>query len=149
MWYVECEDPTLLIPKHASGHHPGQFHPPPILSVHSSKVPSLCFPLISFFVFQVAAFNMFLYALVSPVVATYWVCHNLLNFIIITALGDLNKSQISSLPDILNHWLTSSLLDTNIFLTTLLSNSCSLSSFFKIRDHILQPYQTTVYISVL
>jgi hypothetical protein len=93
--------------------------------------------------------NMFLYAFVSPVVAIYWVYHNLLNFTIITAVGDLYKLQISSLPDILTHRFTSSLFNTNIFLTTLLSNSCILSSFFKTWDHILQPYQTTVYISVI
>lgn len=145
----DCDNPTLLILKHASGHHIGQFHPPPILSVHSSKFRLYVFLWYPSSSSKWLLSNMFLHALESPVVATYSVCHNLLNFTIITALGDLYKPHILSLPDILNHWFTSSLLYTNIFLTTLLSTSCSLSSFFKIWDQILHPYQTTVYISVL
>ena len=73
----------------------------------------------------------------------------LLDFITRTALGEEYRSLSSSLCSFLNSLVTSSLLDPNILLNTLFSNTLSLRSSLKVSDQVSQPYKTTGKILVL
>ena len=67
---------------------------------------------------------------------------NILDLIILTILGERYKVWSSSLWSLL-HSPFSSLLDPNIRLRILFSNTLSLHFSFNVRDHVSQPYSTT------
>ena len=75
-------------------------------------------------------------------------------FITQTLLGEQYRSLSSSLCSFLHFPVTSSVLDPNILLSTLFSNTLSLCSSFNVREKTLNPYQATghnyssVYIEV-
>jgi hypothetical protein len=74
---------------------------------------------------------------------------NLLDFITRTLLGKEYRQFSSSLCNFLHSPVTSSLLDPNIFLSTLFSNTLSLRSSFYISDQVSHPHRTTGTIIVL
>jgi hypothetical protein len=76
----------------------------------------------------------------SPIPSQWPAHYRLLYFDVLTILDDMYKSQRPSLCNILNCSLTSSFLDSNIFLSILFSNTCNLYSFLKARDHISHLY---------
>ena len=73
----------------------------------------------------------------------------LLDFITRTILGEEYKSFISSLCSLLHSPVTSSLLGTNILLSTLFSNTLSSLSSHNVSDQVSHPYKTTGKIIVL
>ena len=73
----------------------------------------------------------------------------LLDFITRTILGEEYKSFSSSLCNLLHSPVTSSLLDTNILLNTMFSNTLSFLSSRNVSDQISHPYKTTGKIIVL
>ena len=78
----------------------------------------------------------------SSILAT-WPAHlSLLDLITPTILGERYKQWSSSLWSFL-YSPFSSLLGPNIPLSVLFSNTLSLRSSLKIRDHVSQPYRTT------
>ena len=79
----------------------------------------------------------------SPIRAT-WPTHlNLLDFITRTILGEEYRSFSSSLYNLLHSPVTSSLLDPNILLNTIFSNTLSFLSFLNISDQVSHPYSFT------
>jgi hypothetical protein len=84
-----------------------------------------------------------------PIRAT-WPAHlNLLDFITRTILGKEYRQFSSSLCNFLHSPVTSSLLDPNILLSTLFSNTLSLHSSFIVSNQVSHPYRTTGKIIVL
>jgi hypothetical protein len=75
--------------------------------------------------------------------------HLILDFITQTILGEKYKSLSSSLCICLYSPVNSSLLDQNILLGTLLSNTLSLRSSHNVSDQVSHPYKTTGRIIVL
>ena len=73
----------------------------------------------------------------------------LLDFITRTILGEEYRSLSSSVRSFLHSPVTSSLLDPNILLSTLLSNTLSLRSSLNVSDQVSHPYKTTGKIIVL
>ena len=73
----------------------------------------------------------------------------LLDFITRTILGEDYKSFSSSLSNLLHFPVTSSLLDPNILLNTIFSNTLSLLSSRSVNDLVSHPYKTTGKIIVL
>jgi len=73
-------------------------------------------------------------------------CHThliLLDFITRTTFGEQYRSLSSSLCSFLHSPVTSALLDPNIPLNTLLSNTLSLRSSLNVSDQVSHPYKTT------
>ena len=83
-----------------------------------------------------------------PQRATY-PTHILLDWIARTIFCEEFRSLSSSLSSFLDSTVTSSLLGTNIFLSTLFSNPLSLRSSLNVSDQISDPYNTTDKIIVL
>jgi len=73
----------------------------------------------------------------------------LLDFINRTILGEEYRSLSSSLYSFLHSPVISSLLDPNILLNTLFSNTLSLRSSLSVNDQVSHPYKTTDKIRVL
>jgi len=73
----------------------------------------------------------------------------LLDFITRTILGEEYKSFSSSLCSLLHSPVTSSLLDPNILLNTMFSNTLSFLSSCNVNDPVSHPYKTTGKIIVL
>ena len=73
----------------------------------------------------------------------------LLDFITRTILGDVYRSFSSSLCNLLNSPVTSSLLDPNIPLNTPFSNTLSFLSTLNVSDQVSHPYKTSGKIIVL
>jgi len=88
-------------------------------------------------------------SLSSPIRATCPAHFILLDFITRTILGEHYKSFSSSLCNLLQSPITSSLLDPNILLNTMFSNTLSLLSSRNVSDQVSQPYKTTDKIIVL
>jgi hypothetical protein len=74
---------------------------------------------------------------------------SLLDFITRTILGKEYRPFSSSLCNFLHSLVTSSLLDQNILLSTLFSNTLSLHSSFNISDQVSHPYRTTGKIIII
>jgi hypothetical protein len=86
--------------------------------------------------------------LLSPLLATcpaHLVRLDLINRII---FGEQYRSLSSSLCSFLQSPVTSSLLDPNILLNTLFSNTLSLRSSFNVSDQVSHPYKTTGKIKI-
>ena len=81
--------------------------------------------------------------LLSPTLATCPPNLILLYFITQIILCEQYRSLSSSLCNFLHSPVTSSLLDPNISLYALFSNTLSLRSSLNIRDHVSHPYKTT------
>ena len=81
--------------------------------------------------------------LLSPIRATCSAHLILLDMITGTIVGEEYESLSSSLCSFLHSPLTSSLLDTNILLSTLFSNTLSLRSSLNVNDQVSHPYRTT------
>jgi hypothetical protein len=73
----------------------------------------------------------------------------LLALITLTILGEEYKPCSSSLCSFLQPPVISSLLDPNILLSTLFSNTLNLWSSLNVRDQVSHPYKTTGKITVL
>jgi len=73
----------------------------------------------------------------------------LLDLITRTMFGEQYRSLSSFLCSFLHSPVTSSLLGTNIPLSTLLSNTLSLRSFLSVSDQVSHPYKTTDKIIVM
>ena len=87
--------------------------------------------------------------LLSPIRAT-WPARLILHDFITQAIsGEENRSLSSSLCSLHHAHLTSSLLGSNILLSTLFSNTLRLLSSLNVSNHVLYPYKTTVKITVL
>jgi hypothetical protein len=69
--------------------------------------------------------------------------------ITLTILGEEFKPCSSSLCSFLQPPVTSSLIGSNILLSTLFSNTLNLCSFLNVRDQVSHPYKTTGKIIVL
>ena len=67
----------------------------------------------------------------------------LIDFITRTILSEEYRSLSSSLCSFLDSLVTPSLLDPNILLSTLLSNTLSLRSSLNVGDQVSHPYKTT------
>jgi hypothetical protein len=78
--------------------------------------------------------------LVSHILAICSAYLSLLNFTVISVLGDLHKLLSSLLCSIVNCSFISSLLGQDVFLSTLFSDNCNLCSYLKVVDHISHPY---------
>jgi hypothetical protein len=78
----------------------------------------------------------------SSILATWPVHLSLLDLITLTILGERYKQWSYSLWSLL-HFPFSSLLDPNIHLRILLSNTFCLRFSLNVRDHASQPYSTT------
>jgi len=92
----------------------------------------------------------FLYtSLLSPIRATCSAHLILLNFITRIILGEEYRTLSSSSCSFLHSPFTSSLLDPNILLNTLFSNTLSLCSSLNVSDQVSHPYKTTGKIIVL
>ena len=87
--------------------------------------------------------------LLSPIRPTCPAHLILLDFITRTILGEAYRSFSSSLCSFLHSPVTSSLLDPNISLSTLFSNTLSLRSSLNASDQVSHPYKTTGRIIVL
>ena len=87
--------------------------------------------------------------LLSPIGATYPTLLILLDLITRTLLGEEYRSLRSSLCSFLHSSVTSSLLGSNILLSTLFSNTLSLHSPLNVRDQVSLSYKTTGKIIVL
>jgi hypothetical protein len=74
-------------------------------------------------------------------IATSPVHHILIDLIIQIVFGKQYKSWNSSLFSLLQYLITSALLGANILLSTLFSNTLSLSSFLSVRDHASRPFK--------
>ena len=85
----------------------------------------------------------------SPIRATCPAHIILLDLITRTILGEQYRSLISSLCSFLHSPVTSSLIGSNILLSTLFSNTTSLRSSLNVRDQVSRPYKTTRKIVVL
>ena len=81
--------------------------------------------------------------------ATFPAHHNLLDFITRTILGEECRTLSSSLCSLLHSPVTSSLSGPNILLSTLFSNTLSMSSFFNVSDQVAHPYEREGIIIVL
>ena len=79
----------------------------------------------------------------SSIRATCPAHRNLLDFITRTILGEEYRSVSSSLCNFLHSPVTPSLLDPNILLNTLFSNTLSLCSSLNVSDQFSHPYKTT------
>ena len=90
--------------------------------------------------------------LLSPIDATCPAHLILLHFITRTILGEEYRSLSPSLCSFLHSLVTSSLLDPNILLNTLFSNTLSIRSSLNVSDQVTHPYKTTriivLYISI-
>ena len=84
--------------------------------------------------------------LFSHIRATYSAYLFLLDLIIRKVFGGEYRSLSSSLCSFLHFVATLSFLDPNIFLTTLFSNTLSLSSSLSLSDQVSHPYKTKVKI---
>ena len=73
----------------------------------------------------------------------------LLDFITPNKLGEEYRSLSSTLCNFLHFPVSSSLLDPNIFLSTLFSNTVSLLSSLNVCEHVSHPYNTTGRIVLL
>jgi len=87
--------------------------------------------------------------LLSPIHTVYVAFLILLYFITHTILDDEYISLSSSLCSFLHSLVTSSLLDPNILLNSLFSNTLSLCSSLNVRDEVSHPYKTRGKIVVL
>ena len=87
--------------------------------------------------------------LLSPIRATCPAHLILLDFITRTILGEEYRSLSSSLCSLLHSLVTSSLLNPNILLSTLFSNTLSLRSSLNMSDQSSHPYKTAGEIIVL
>jgi len=87
--------------------------------------------------------------LLSPIHATCPTHLILLGFIIRIVFGEQYRSLSSSLCNFLHSPVTSSLLDPNIFLSNLFSNTISLRSSLNVSDQVSHPYNTTANSIVL
>jgi hypothetical protein len=76
----------------------------------------------------------------SPIRATFR-AHLIIDFIIHTIMGEEYRPWSSSLCSFLYSAVTSSLLDPNIPLNTLLSSTLNLRSFFHVSDQVSHPYK--------
>jgi len=86
--------------------------------------------------------------LLSPICATCLTHFILFGIITRTVLGEHYKSLSSSLCSFLHSPVTSSLLDPNILLNTLFSNTISLCSSLNVSDQVSHPYTTAGKITV-
>ena len=86
---------------------------------------------------------------VFPIRATCPTHFTLLDLITWTIFGEQYRSLSSSLCNFLHFPITSLLLGTNIFPSTLFSNTLSLHSSLNVRDQVSHPYKTTGKIMVL
>ena len=84
-----------------------------------------------------------IHPLSSPIRATCQAHLILLDFITRTMLGEEYTSFSSSLCNLLHSPVTSSLLDTNILLNTMFSNTLSFLSSRDVIDQASHPYKTT------
>ena len=80
------------------------------------------------------------YAFRLPICATY-PAHLIVDLIIQTIFGEDYRSLSSSLCSFLHSPVTSSLLDPNILLNTLFSNTLRLLSFLNVSDQVSHPYK--------
>ena len=87
--------------------------------------------------------------LLSPIHATCPAHLILLDLITRKILCEQHRSSSSSLCSFLHSPVTSSLLDPNILLNTLFSNTLSLCSSLNVSDQVSHPYTTTGKITVL
>ena len=85
----------------------------------------------------------------SPICTTCPTHLILLDFMTRTILGEEYKSFSSSLCNLLHSPITSSLLDSNILLNTMFSNTLSFLSSRNVSDQASHPYKTTGKIIVL
>ena len=85
----------------------------------------------------------------SPLRATCPAHLILLDFITRTILGEKYKSFSSSLCNLLQSPVTSSLLGPNILLNTMLSNTLSFLSSRNVNDQVSHPYKTTGKIRIV
>ena len=81
--------------------------------------------------------------LLSPIRATCPTYLILLHFITRTILGEEYRSLNSSLCSFLHSPVTSSLLNPNILLNALFSNTLSLCPYLNVSDQVSHPYKTT------
>ena len=86
--------------------------------------------------------------LLSPTHATCPAHLIRLDFIIRKILGELYTSLSSSLCLFLHSPVTSSILGPNFLLNTLFSNTISLRSSLNVSDQVLQPYKTTLFVTL-
>lgn len=90
--------------------------------------------------FRTKILYAFLFSSKHALCPAYLSLHDLITRIM---FGDKYKSESSSQCNFLRSSVASSALDPNIFLTTLLSNTVSLSPSLNTRDHVSQPHRKT------
>ena len=86
--------------------------------------------------------------LLSPIRATCPAHLILLDFISRTVLGEEYRSLSYSLCIFLHSPVTSSILDPNVLLSTLLTNTLSLRSSFSVADQVSHPYKITFRLNI-